>query len=120
MQIDEQVLDCPIMKLTLQPLVENAIYHGIKPKGSPGTIRIRAVQNGANIFVTVEDDGVGMDSSQLEMLNRPLKEGEIRKGFGVRSVGDRIKLYFGPEYGIRIFSKPGSGTQIEIHIPREA
>lgn len=120
MQIDQQVLDCPIMKLTLQPLVENAIYHGIKPKGSPGTIRIRAVQNGANFFVTVEDDGVGMDSSQVEMLNRPLKEGEIRKGFGVRSVGDRIKLYFGPEYGIRIFSKPGSGTQIEIHIPREA
>lgn len=120
MQIETQVLDCPIMKLTLQPLVENAIYHGIKPKGSPGTILIQAVQDSANIFVTVEDDGIGMDDSQVEELNRPLKDGEIRKGFGVRSVGDRIKLYFGPEYGIRVYSNPGLGTRIVIHIPKEA
>ena len=61
-----------------------------------------------------------MDDSQVEELNRPLKDGEIRKGFGVRSVGDRIKLYFGPEYGIRVYSNPGLGTRIVIHIPKEA
>ncbi|WP_026515750.1 cache domain-containing sensor histidine kinase [Butyrivibrio sp. MC2021] len=141
--IDESIDDCQIPKMTLQPLVENAIYHGIKNKAEWGKILVSGHKlslNGNDICeLIVQDDGVGMDEEELTKLNEILtedvkhtesedldeKEAEISnhdrtKGgshFGLYSVSHRIKLYFGNEYGARIESKKGEGTKVVITLP---
>lgn len=116
-EIDDHILDCPIIKLSLQPLVENAIYHGIKPNGKPGIICIKGGYAGDNIFVSVKDNGTGIGEDQLAELNDSLKNHCLRAGFGISSVNDRIKLHFGAEYGLDILSTPDTGTEIRIILP---
>ena len=118
-QIDKVLYDYQILKLTLQPLVENALYHGIKYKRAKGYIHINGEKEGEVIHLTVRDNGVGMDEEELELIRkeieRPCKEAE--KGFGLANVNERIHMYFGSEYGMKIYSTKGKGTLVEITIP---
>ena len=116
-EIDDRILDCPIIKLSLQPLVENAIYHGIKPNGKPGIISIEGGYVGDNIFVSVKDNGVGICKDQLMEIKDSIDKHHLRAGFGISSVNDRIKLHFGAEYGLNIYSTYGCGTEIRIILP---
>ena len=117
--IDPVLYQYEIPKLTLQPLVENALYHGIKYKRSRGNIRVEGSLAGDTIHLCVMDDGVGMGEEEVEALQkeieRPCKETE--KGFGLANVNERIRMYFGKEYGMKICSEKGQGTKIELIIP---
>lgn len=117
--IDEDLYQYQILKLTLQPLVENALYHGIKYKRAKGTIRVTGKKQGDCLVFVVSDDGVGMEAEELNLLRseieKPCQESE--KGFGLANVNERIHMYFGKEYGMQIDSEKGKGTSITITIP---
>lgn len=121
---DESIGEYPIPKLTLQPLVENALYHGIKNKRAKGTITISDVSEGDRIILSVKDDGVGIEPDKLEMIRHTLK-GEAGEdagdrsdgGFGLMNVLQRIQLTYGEGYGIEIDSAPGEGTEVKVIIP---
>jgi two-component system sensor histidine kinase YesM len=106
-----------ILKLLIQPLVENAIYHGIKNMEGLGRIRIMGERENDTIVIRIHDNGVGMQAAQLEALAAGLIEPSPSSGVGVRNVQDRIRLYFGDEYGVRFESTPGVGTTATIRIP---
>ena len=109
--------DVLIPKLTLQPLVENALYHGVKLKRGPGHIYVGGRAEGEDILLQVTDDGVGMSPERLEELRSALDRGE-RVGFGLSTVHERVRLFFGPPYGLSISSQQGVGTTISVRIPR--
>lgn len=120
---------CRVIKLMLQPLVENAIYHGIKEKDGPGTIRIFGYDAGADFILNVEDDGTGMTKEQAERILRDapddqkidvVQNGREKKsgGIGVKNVDKRIKLYFGEAYGLTYSSEIGRGTRVMILLPK--
>jgi len=107
-----------IPKLTLQPLLENAIHYALEPGIDPCTITIRARESTEGFVLVVEDDGPGMAADTLERL----RSGELRatgKGIGLLNIDERIKLAFGEQYGLRIDSKLGHGTRIVITLPGE-
>ena len=118
-QLDQVIYKYQILKLTLQPVVENALYHGIKYKRAKGCIHIHGEKEGDIIRLTVRDDGVGMDEEELEKLRQQIEKPcqETEKGFGLANVNERIHMYFGPEYGMKIQSQKGKGTTVEIVIP---
>ena len=125
-EVDEALLDCTILKLTLQPLVENALYHGIKTKRNGGTIVIQAKQVGEDeVSLVVQDDGVGFTPYKLaqieELLAQDLGEVSVDEegGFGLANVNKRIQLYYGRSYGLSIQSHYLGGTQVSITIPRQ-
>jgi two-component system sensor histidine kinase YesM len=116
MDIDEEILPYQTLNLLLQPLVENAIDHGIDLKeDGRGYIKIIGRKDAENIYLTVEDNGVGIEpeilSSILEFKT---------KGYGVRNVNQRIRLYYGEEYCLRIESEVGKGTRCTINIPQKS
>ena len=123
--IDEELYQYKILKLTLQPLVENSLYHGIKYKRAKGKIwitgRMEPDVNAENdrLLLCVQDNGVGMDEEELERLRieigKPCKETE--RGFGLANVNERIRMNFGMEYGMTIESEKGVGTKVSIVIP---
>jgi two-component system sensor histidine kinase YesM len=121
-EVDDQTIDNTILKLILQPLVENALYHGIKNKRSGGTIIVRAIQkNGDEILLEVEDDGIGFTAEKLANVQAELQDdsGDIRldAGFGIDNVNKRIKLYYGKQYGLSIRSEYLKGTCFTLLIP---
>jgi two-component system sensor histidine kinase YesM len=122
-EVDDDVLSGTILKLTLQPLVENALYHGIKNKREGGIITLRAHRAGQDMVVfEILDDGVGFTPYKLgaiqaaidsELDDFTFKEG----GFGLENVNKRIKLYYGKQYGLTIQSKYHQGTCVTVTIP---
>lgn len=114
--IDEEIKHTPILKLTLQPLVENAIYHGLKYKDSLGSIIIKGVMCQSHIEIYVIDNGIGVKEEDIHRI-LDLKTNPINH-FGLYSVDHRIKLFFGEKYGIEFKSKYNEGTQIKITFPR--
>lgn len=112
--VEEGIEDLSILKLTIQPLVENSIYHGLKTKGSLGMINIDVLREGDNVIIKVIDDGIGMEQEKLEEL---LRENQNFKHFGLKNVDRRIKLYFGESYGIKIKTEKGAGTEVIITQP---
>lgn len=118
-QIAPSLYGYQILKLTLQPLVENALYHGIKYKRAKGYIHIKAEKDGDVLRLSVRDNGAGMEEEELRQLQREIKKPcqETEKGFGLANVNERIQMYFGPEYGMRIESQKDNGTYVEITIP---
>ena len=122
----QEILDVPIIKLVLQPLVENAIYHGIKLKNAGGFIKIYAtvfMEDGCKktLKLCVEDDGMGIDEEKLKVLNESLDLGitNTNEGYGIYNVNERIKLYYGEEYGLRLESKKGCWTRAAIRVPMD-
>lgn len=114
----DDLLDCSILRFTLQPLVENAIFHGIEPKGTSGTISIKVYRN-EDVFIEVKDDGVGMDiSTAEEFLNDSKKsKSSLFKEIGIGNVNKRLKYEFGEKYGMSIDSVINEYTKITICIP---
>ncbi|APB76028.1 MULTISPECIES: cache domain-containing sensor histidine kinase [Paenibacillus] len=115
--IPAELAGTPIPKLSLQPLVENSIYHGLKKKGTKGFIRIFAFKQGDKVIVRVEDNGVGMDEFQVQtIMSRHLPKEGIRS-IGTYSVQQRLSLYFGEEYGISVQSILAEGTTVDLSLP---
>jgi two-component system, sensor histidine kinase YesM len=112
--------DRQILKLLVQPLVENAIYHGIKHKDGPGFIRVSAEPDGELVRICVADNGVGMDEGQLAALNNGTIEPSGTGGVGVRNVQERIHLSYGAGCGVRFESAPGEGTTAILSLPLAA
>lgn len=117
--IDDSLKKCQIVKVSLQPLIENAVYHGIKPKRGIGTIQISARKIENSVQIRVCDDGVGMTEEECSLLNQDLKENYVmREGhIGVRNVGQRLKLILGENTSLFLESELGKGTAVTMEIP---
>jgi two-component system sensor histidine kinase YesM len=111
-----------ILKLTLQPLVENAIYHGIKNVRRKGFIAVNGRVESGDIVLSVSDSGIGMGSEQVEALRRSLdahgSSEEGRTGYGLKNVHERLTLFFGSGYGLSFQSEKTRGTTVSVRIPR--
>ena len=114
--VDEGCLDFLCNKITLQPIIENAIYHGINGLVDEGEIVITLRAEGTDVVFTVADNGVGMDQAQIEAILR--KERSDHTGIGIKNVNDRLKIYFGEGYGITIRSEPDEGAVVTIRMPQ--
>lgn len=122
--VPDDLLDSSILKLTLQPLVENALYHGIKNKRSGGSINVRAQRvDGDRIVIDVEDNGIGMLPDKLAqvraLLNTEYSALASETGYGLNNVNQRIKLFYGQEYGLSIASTHLVGTCISLLLPMQ-
>jgi len=117
--VPEQIKEYKILKLVLQPLAENALYHGIKNKMEKGKILISAEKNSNTIEFSISDTGIGMSQKKIEELQRSLADKESIKaeGVGLKNVNERMKIYFGEEYGLSFESEEGIGTVINFKIP---
>ena len=115
-RVDEGCLDYYCNKITLQPILENAINHGLELMVDEGCITVEICQEGEDILFRVTDNGVGMSAQQVEAI-MSRSPGE-QAGIGIRNVDDRLKIYFGPRYGLRITSEPDVGTCVEIRMPK--
>ena len=115
--IEEDCLKYLCNKITLQPIIDNAIYHGLDRMVDEGHIDITIrTESEDTILLVVEDNGVGMTEEQChEILYR---ENSDRVGIGIKNVNDRIRIYFGEKYGLKLFSELDEGTRVEIRIPR--
>ncbi len=116
--IDNNILNYKIIKIILQPLVENAIYHGVKKKLGAGYIKINGNLNEENIHLQVIDDGIGMTKERIEEVFESDCSKFPNSGIGISNVNERIKLYFGNKYGLSCISKENEGTKIDIVIPK--
>lgn len=121
-EFEPEIMKCQVLKLSLQPLVENALYHGIKESDlEKGTIWIKGYAEGSTIVLRVEDNGAGMSREWCEKLNAWMKEKERAEGteaFGSLNVNDRIKIAYGEEYGLHYHLRPGGGVIAEMRIKR--
>lgn len=117
-EVDERLLPFLCNKITLQPLIENAIYHGLDRMVEEGeiVISVREAEPGGDILLSVSDNGVGMTEEQCCSILQ--KERSDKNGIGVKNVNDRLKIYFGEDYGITIESEPDVGTTVFVRIPR--
>ena len=117
--IDESIKQYETIKLIVQPLLENAIYYGMEGMGDDGEIKVKGYEKGNDIFIEVSDNGLGMPEDVVSGLlidnKRVRKKGS---GIGIRNVNERIQLYFGEEYGLRIVSELDVGTTVIIHLPK--
>lgn len=121
-EVDQEVADNTILKLILQPLVENALYHGIKNKREGGTINVRARKKGDfEVQLEVEDNGIGFTPDKLIQLHTELEDDsgdfKMESGFGIGNVNKRIRLYYGKQYGVSIQSEYTTGTCVTLVIP---
>ncbi|MFD0680220.1 MULTISPECIES: cache domain-containing sensor histidine kinase [unclassified Paenibacillus] len=116
-EVDPSILNCKILKIVLQPLVENAIYHGIKHKVDTGHIRITGQQSNGVVILKVIDDGIGMESEKVKTLLSNVNLTEGGKGVGLHNVNQRVQLYFGDPYGLEFESEQEEGTTAILRIP---
>lgn len=119
-EIPQEYQEIPILKMTLQPLIENCIYHGIKVKeGNTGDIFLTIRREGRCAVLSVSDNGAGMEEDEIDKLNQSIQIPEAQNGYGVRNVNQRIKIYFGEEYGLFYKKSKEQGVTAEIRIPYE-
>lgn len=118
-RIEEELYDYQIIKLTLQPIVENALYHGIKMLRAKGTILITGEKIENELVFQVRDNGIGMEKNDLATLKKEIERplSEHSSGFGLANVNKRIKLNYGESYGLEMESKRGEGTLVRVRIP---
>ena len=116
---DEKTRDCMVPALILQPIVENAIFHGIEAKNEMGIIIITSKIQNEKLILSVSDDGIGMNSEVLEQVIGKCNKKEYTRNesIGIANVSGRIKVEFGDEYGLQIESEPGIGTTVTIKLP---
>lgn len=123
--VDSSVLEAEIPKMTLQPIVENAIFHGMENKIGKGHIEIHIESDEGNVYVLVEDDGIGMSGETLRALREKLEaapDGSWESGshgIAMRNVNNRLRLFFGGDGGISVSSTEGVGTEVELTLPRQ-
>lgn len=117
---DENVLDTPIIRFLFQPLIENSIYHGIKPKHGKGLIKVRISKKNDGLYVRISDNGIGISKPELEQLRKELNKLDFNfdeKHIGLKNVNKRLILFYGPQSMIKINSKYNWGTVISFFIP---
>jgi two-component system sensor histidine kinase YesM len=122
--ISDDLRNYPIIKLVLQPIVENAIYHGMDDNKPSMRIEMKSEQTSYGLWLRIKDDGLGMDEETLDRLNRSLAGAEEivkRKsgGIGLKNVNERIKLHYGKTYGLKVTSVRGLGTEVILQLPLE-
>ena len=123
---DDELLDCLLPKMTLQPIVENCVFHGLEPKAEQGHVTIRISGTKDMMKVIVEDDGVGMPPDVLDKMRAALEEERQPtnqpdthgNGIAMYNVNQRIKLAFGRDYGLFVYSTENLGTDVEIWMPK--
>ncbi len=119
-EIEERIKEYSIIKICLQPIIENAVYHGLKPRGRDGLLKIRGkISVNETIHFHISDNGVGMNPFRLADINRKLndRENQMEDHIGIYNVNQRIKIVFGMDYGINIESEENHGTEVVIKIP---
>ena len=116
--VDPRITHAQIIRLVLQPIVENAIYHGLKYKESKGMLKVHGYELGERIIIDITDDGVGMDEETLKHIYDKHKVNYHSNGVGVYNVQQRLVLYYGKEYGIIYHSEKGKGTTATVVIPK--
>lgn len=125
-QMDKDILNYKVPKLTIQPIVENAVYHGLEKKKEKGKVTIKAFATDTRLSINIIDDGLGIPMERLNVLNRDLYLGQVsdpnensdrKQSIGLFNVNQRIKLYYGDEFGLRIQSIEGKKTNVEIIVP---
>ncbi len=126
LDVDEDVLYCEMIKLCLQPLVENSINHGLSHRGNEGEIHVAITKEGTHLIIKVEDNGEGIEPIQLQNLQEELenytkkkntKEDNRHTSIGLQNIHRRIRLYYGEEYGLHIESQYLEGTSVMIRMP---
>ena len=118
-EVEPDIEQYKIIKLVIQPLIENAIYYGMEYMDGEGEIHIRAYTREQDLYLEVEDNGPGMPEEQVEhLLTGGEKARKKGSGIGLKNVNQRIQLYFGTQYGLEIESEPDEGTVVRIHIPK--
>ena len=126
--VEKDLMNNVALKLSLQPIVENAIFHGLETKTGKGHVVIRIENTSTLLMITVMDDGTGMDEEELEKLRTHLKEKQHvigkneygtqrNSGIALLNVNERIKLHYGDEYGLQISSSRLVGTEVEFILP---
>ena len=119
--VDARIAKLYCLKLILQPVVENAVFHGLEKKAGLGEIRISATRDEHSVLLTVADNGAGMTPEQLQKIQRALSQDDNREPvtgmIGLSNVNSRIRLHDGPEYGVQIFSEANIGTSVHIRFP---
>lgn len=115
--VQESCLHYYCNKITLQPIIENAIYHGLNRMIDEGFIEIKIFEDGGDVVFTVEDNGVGMTKEQCESILHKEVKGQTG-GIGIKNVNDRVKIYFGEQYGMKIESELDEGTKVSIRMPK--
>lgn len=117
--VDKEIMQYSIIKICLQPIIENAVYHGLKPKGSGGILQIKGELCKNDIVFTISDNGVGISRALLEEINVKLndRENQMEDHIGIYNVNQRIKIVFGKEYGVVIESEEKLETLVKIRIP---
>lgn len=117
--IEEGVQELTTIKLIVQPLVENAIYHGMEFMDGDGEISVSAYTSREDLYISVKDNGPGMTKEMVEkLLSGQVTSTSKGSGIGVANVDERVRLYFGREYGLQIHSEPDEGTEMVIHLPK--
>lgn len=118
--LDEKIEQYLTIKLIIQPLLENAIYYGMEALDGEGEILVQGYERDGDLYIDVIDNGIGMPAETVEHL---LTDGKYERkrgsGIGLKNVDQRIKLYFGQEYGLEIKSEPDVGTRVRIHLPKK-
>jgi len=110
--------DCTTPPLIIQPLVENAVRHGILPRPEGGVVRLSAWRENDHLLVEVRDDGVGMPPAQVQAITSDVKLESLTEGIGARNSNQRLMQIYGPSYGLLVASAPGLGTSITVRIPQ--
>ena len=122
---EADILRCRLPKLLLQPIIENAVYHGIEPKIGPGHIVIRISTTEKRLIINVQDDGIGMDEAALKSINQKLRQGKhvdesthvYGNGIALININQRIILNYGEGYGVTLASTAGVGSEVELTLP---
>lgn len=115
-EVEDDCAQAPIPKLVIQPLVENSLYHGIRPKGTKGIIRITAKQVDGSVILLISDDGIGMSREEIEQILFTERQGQI-KSFGLWGTMERLRIFYEDKDVFHIESEPGAGTTITLILP---
>ena len=116
--VDPAIEECTTIKLIIQPLLENAIYHAMEVMDGDGEIVINGYKKEGSVYIEVIDNGLGMTQEKVDsLLTSGAKPGKKGSGIGLKNVHQRLQLYYGAEYGLEIESELDEGTTIRIHLP---
>lgn len=119
--IDPRILDNKIVKLTLQPLIENAIYHGLKEKRGAWRLSLNGYADDEEVKIELEDNGIGISGNDINKITVPGDRKDVprRQHIGIHATRERIRIYFGGEYGLQFISQEGKGTKVIIKLPND-
>ena len=114
---DESVMDKPLIRFFLQPLVENSVFHGLEGKMDSGTVSVKVESVDDRLEITVTDDGCGMDEATVDMLREMIKNPSENSGIGLSNIVQRLRLFYGEDYTMTVESEMDEGAEIHISVP---